>query len=120
MRRSAASLPGDLGGGRGAMDAIRLLGGVRPAGTGPTRREALKVGALSFLGGLLDAPALRASEGPPDRYLRPGRAKSVVLIYLQGGPPTQDMFDLKPAAPDGVGGEFRPIATSAPGIEVCE
>jgi hypothetical protein len=48
------------------------------------------------------------------------RAKSVVLIYLQGGPPTQDMFDMKPKAPNGVGGEFRPIASSASGVEVCE
>jgi hypothetical protein len=51
---------------------------------------------------------------------RPVKAKSVVLLYLQGGPPTQDMFDLKPAAPNGVGGEFKPIATSAPGVEVGE
>jgi hypothetical protein len=49
-----------------------------------------------------------------------GRVKSVVLIYLQGGPPTQDMVDMKPSAPDGVGGEFRPIASTAPGIDVCE
>ena len=44
----------------------------------------------------------------------------MVLIYLQGGPPTQDMFDLKPDAPEGIRSEFKPIATSAPGIEVCE
>jgi hypothetical protein len=49
-----------------------------------------------------------------------GRARSVILIYLQGGPPTQDMFDMKPGAPNGVGGEFRPIASTAPGIDVCE
>ena len=43
-----------------------------------------------------------------------------MLIYLQGGPPTQDMFDLKPHAPAGIKSEFKPIATSAPGVEVCE
>ena len=37
----------------------------------------------------------------------------MVLIYLQGGPPTQDMFDLKPDAPEGIRSEFKPIATSA-------
>ena len=44
----------------------------------------------------------------------------MVLIYLQGGPPTQDMFDLKPERPRAVGSEFKPIATSAPGVEICE
>ena len=53
-------------------------------------------------------------------HLAAGRAKSVVLIYLQGGPPTQDMFDMKPERPGGVGGEFKPIATSASGVEICE
>jgi hypothetical protein len=48
------------------------------------------------------------------------KAKSVVLLYLQGGPPTQDMFDLKPDAPAGIRCEFKPIATSAPGTHVCE
>ncbi len=47
------------------------------------------------------------------RYMTPARAKSVVLFYLQGGPPTQDMFDLKPGAPEGIRSEFKPIATSA-------
>ena len=98
------------------MSAITLLGSARGPGTGPTRRETLKVGALSLLGGLLETPALLAFEGSPLRYRRPVRAKSVVLIYLQGGPPTQDMFDLKPDAPDGIRSEFKPIATSAPGV----
>jgi hypothetical protein len=102
------------------MGAITLLGSARRACTGPTRRETLKVGALSFLGGFFHTPALLAFEGSPARYRRPARAKSVVLIYLQGGPPTQDMFDLKPDAPEGIRSEFKPIATSAPGVEVCE
>ena len=102
------------------MNAITMLGSARRACTGPTRRETLKAGALSLLGGLFHTPALSALEEFPNRYLRPARAKSVVLLYLQGGPPTQDMFDLKPAAPNGVGGEFQPIATTVPGIEVCE
>lgn len=72
-----------------------------------------------MLGGLfgLSRP-LTATAAPSKR--KPGKAKSVIVLYLLGGAPTQDMFDMKPAAPDGVGGEFKPIASSAPGIEVCE
>ncbi|MGE0378099.1 MAG: DUF1501 domain-containing protein [Planctomycetaceae bacterium] len=102
------------------MTAITMLGGARGAWSGPTRRETLKAGGLSLLGGLFQTPARGAVESSPDRFLRPARVKSVVLLYLQGGPPTQDMFDMKPDAPNGVGGEFRPIATTAAGIEVCE
>lgn len=102
------------------MSTITILGSRRRACTGPTRRETLKVGALSLLGGLFDTASLLAVERAAPEYLRPARAKSVVLLYLQGGPPTQDMFDLKPEAPGGVGGEFKPIATSASGVEVGE
>jgi hypothetical protein len=102
------------------MGGITLFGGARRACRGPTRRETLKAGALSLLGGAFSAPAMAAIEASPSRYLHEPRIKSVVLLYLQGGPPTQDMFDLKPEAPGGVGGEFRPIATTVPGIEVGE
>ena len=102
------------------MSAITILGSPRQACCGPTRRETLKVGALSLLGGLFNTPSLLALENTANPYLRPPRAKSVILLYLQGGPATQDMFDLKPHAPGGVGGEFKPIATSAPGVEICE
>jgi len=102
------------------MGGVTLLGGARRACLGPTRRETLKAGALSLLGGAFSEPALAALESAPSRYLQEPRIKSVVLLYLQGGPPTQDMFDLKPEAPGGVGGEFRPIATTVPGIEVGE
>jgi hypothetical protein len=102
------------------MTAITVLGSARRGCTGPTRRETLKVGALSLLGGLFNTPALLALESSANNRLRPASAKSVVLLYLQGGPPTQDMFDLKPAAPNGVGGEFKSISTTASGLEICE
>ena len=102
------------------MSEITVLGNPRRACSGPTRRETLKVGALSLLGGLFNTSSLLALENSRNPYLRPGRAKRGVLLYLQGGAPTQDMFDMKPRAPGGVGGEFKPIATSAPGIEICE
>ena len=49
-----------------------------------------------------------------------GPARSVILFNLLGGPSHIDMFDLKPDAPDGIRGEFRPIATSLPGLQICE
>jgi hypothetical protein len=102
-----------------AMSSITLLGGRRACCDGVTRRETLRAGALTLLGGLFNTPALMAIESSK-RYLRPARAKQVVLLYLQGGPPTQDMFDLKPAAPTDIRGEFKPIDTSAPGIHIGE
>src|SRR5262245_1362445 len=99
---------------------ITLLGSPRQACDGTTRRETLKVGALSLLGGVFNRPSLLAMEKVRGPHARPGKAKSVILVYLQGGPATQDMFDLKPDAPGGIRSEFRPIPTSAPGIQVCE
>ena len=46
--------------------------------------------------------------------------KSVILIYLVGGPPHQDMFDLKPDAPSEIAGPHKPIGTNVPGIQICE
>src|SRR6516162_6199311 len=97
---------------------ITLLGSPRLCCDGLTRRETLKAGALSLLGGFFNQPSLLALQRSGSTAVRPGKAKSVLLIYLQGGPATQDMFDLKPLAPVGVRSEFKPIATSAPGVQV--
>ena len=86
---------------------------------GATRRHFLKLGGLS-LGGLSLPQILRAQESFP---LVPGKKlahKAVIMIYLSGGPSHQDMFDLKMDAPKEFRGEFRPIATNVPGIEICE
>ena len=99
---------------------ITVLGSPRLSCDGLTRRETLRVGALSLLGGFFNLPSLLAAEGAGGAQTRRGKARNVLLLYLQGGPATQDMFDLKPDAPDGIRGEFKPIATSAPGINVCE
>ncbi len=48
------------------------------------------------------------------------RHKAIIMILLPGGPPHLDMYDLKPEAPSEIRGEFQPIATETPGIEVCE
>src|SRR5205823_8830296 len=51
---------------------------------------------------------------------RPPRAKTVIYIFLSGGLSQLDSFDLKPHAPDAIRGEFKPIATNTPGIQICE
>src|SRR5262245_27505138 len=99
---------------------ITMLGSPRRCCDGLTRRETLKAGALSLLGGMFDLPSLLALEESRGRHVPPGKAKSVILLYLLGGAATQDMFDLKPNAPSGIKSEFRPIATNVPGIQVCE
>jgi hypothetical protein len=95
-----------------------MLGSKRRCCDGLTRRETLKVGALSLLGGCFNLPDLLALE--ERRHGRSGKAKSVILLYLLGGAATQDMFDLKPNAPSGIRSEFKPISTSASGIQICE
>src|SRR5579864_3190289 len=97
---------------------LTLLGSRRRLCDGLTRRETLKAGALSLLGGALNLPSLFALE--EQGLVRPGKAKSVILLYLLGGAPTQDMYDLKPAAPEKIRGEFKPIETNAAGIQICE
>ena len=84
---------------------------------GPSRRDFIKFGALTLAGlganGLLPWK-LRAESGPsmPDT--------SVILIWLPGGPPHMDTYDMKPDAPEEYRGEFQPIRTNVPGIDVCE
>lgn len=81
-----------------------------------SRRDVLKVGALSVAGlSLADVFRLRAASGRET-----ARAKSVILIWMRGGPSHIDSFDMKPAAPAEVRGEFQPIATNVPGIQICE
>ena len=77
------------------------------------RRDFLRVG-----GGL--AIAATAAFGSGTRPADRSRAKSCILIYLLGGPPQLDTFDLKPNAPVEIRGPFRPIATRDPGVHICE
>src|SRR5689334_1062524 len=98
---------------------LTMLGSPRRCCDGLTRRETLKVGALSLLGGLFNLPDLLALE-QRQPVAKPRKAKSVILLYLLGGAATQDMFDLKPDAPSGVRSEFKPIDTNVPGLRVCE
>jgi hypothetical protein len=96
---------------------LSILGGASRFCDGITRRGFLKIGGLSFgAGGFTLADLLRAeaASGPSTSQ------KSVVNIFLAGGPPHQDMWEIKSDAPSEIRGEFRPIATNVSGIEICE
>jgi Protein of unknown function (DUF1501) len=83
------------------------------------RREFLQVGASSMLGvGLPAVLAGRAASASPQT--EPARSRSVVLVLLTGGMSHLDTLDVKPDAPAEIRGEFRPIQTSVPGIQICE
>src|SRR5262249_39303433 len=85
-----------------------------------TRRSFLQLGYSGLLGlGLPGLLAARAAAAPANGAA-PGRAGSVIVILLSGGLGQHDSFDMKPQAPGGIGGEFRPIATAVPGIRICE
>jgi hypothetical protein len=82
---------------------------------GVSRRNCLSIGALA-VGGLALPDLLRAEAASGAR----GPAKGVIMVLLPGGPTHLDTFDLKPDAPPEIRGEFLPIGTSVPGVEICE
>lgn len=82
---------------------------------GMTRRDALCIGGAA-LGGLTLPGLLRAEAESGTRKSH----KSLIMIYLCGGPPHQDMYDLKVDAPSEIRGPFAAIPTNVPGIEICE
>jgi len=89
-------------------------------GRGIPRRECLRLGLLGGLG--LTMPelfSLRAAADVPRRQ-RPGKARSCILLFMYGGPAHQDIWDMKPDGPTEVRGEFKPISTCVPGIQICE
>jgi Protein of unknown function (DUF1501) len=95
---------------------------------GFSRRELLRVGALG-LGGLtlprlLQAQALAAplpgGNSSASGGASGGKARSCIVLFLMGGPPQHSTWDPKPAAPAEVRGEFKPISTSVPGLQICE
>lgn len=81
---------------------------------GFARRSFLQVGGLAMGG--LSLPNLLRAEAQQGRRSH----KAVIQIFLSGGPPHQDMVDLKPEAPAEYRGEFKPINTNVPGIDICE
>jgi hypothetical protein len=94
---------------------LSILGRGQRLCDGITRREALRIGALS-VGGLSLPQLLRAEQQAGIR----GSKKAVIMIYMVGAPPHQDMYDLKMDAPSEIRGPFMPIDTNVPGIQICE
>jgi len=82
---------------------------------GLSRRSFLKIGGLA-LGGLSLPQLLEAQAASGETRSH----KGIIMIFLPGGPPHQDFFDLKMDAPAEIRGEFRPIKTNVPGIDICE
>lgn len=86
---------------------------------GVSRRGFLRIGSAGLFGlGLSQFLELEAQAAPDKRPAR--RARSVILVWLSGGPATIDMWDLKPDAADDIRGEFRPVASRAQGLRICE
>ena len=85
---------------------------------GLSRRNFLQIGSLAALGtaGGWALPEILRAEAATGKT----SPKSVIMIYLVGGPPHQDMFDLKPEAPAEIAGPWKPIPTNIPGIDICE
>lgn len=95
---------------RGFIDAIR-----------PTRREFLRAGSAPLIG--LGLPRLlqgRTAAAPEKVTPSIGRAKACIVLFMWGGPAHQDTWDMKPGAPAEYRGDFKPIATTVPGLQICE
>src|SRR5262249_44024692 len=85
-----------------------------------SRRDWLQLGGPGILG--LSLPRLLRADDTRRRLpnRNAGRARSCIIVWLAGGPSQPDMWDMKPDAPVEIRGEFRPIATTVPGILMCE
>jgi len=95
-----------------------FLGSPRGRCDGVSRRDFLRLGALTGLG--LTLPGVLQAEAGTSRARRPARARAVILVYLGGGLSHHDSFDLKPEAPEEIRGIYRPIASNVPGTHIGE
>lgn len=86
-----------------------------PGPARPSRRQMLQVGGVSLLG--LSLPRLMAADASRTHS---ARADACIVIFLNGGPSHLDMWDMKPDAPAEVRGPFKPIVTTAPGVQLSE
>jgi hypothetical protein len=85
-----------------------------------SRRNFLQVGTASLLGLSFSDLLAARSLGGETTPAKLASARNCIFVWLAGGPATIDMWDMKPDAPAGVRGEFRPIPTSVPAISICE
>lgn len=94
----------------------------RTLGNSLDRRDMLRVGAATLFGASFSLPALLARQSVAQAAHSPTNADevSLVIVYLKGGLSTIDTFDMKPDAPAEFRGEFSPISSNVPGVQVCE
>jgi hypothetical protein len=100
----------------GTIPSGTLFPGRRSDGRRPGRRAMLRA-SVTGLAGLTGLAALPGAAAPPGGN---AKAKSTILFFLCGGSSHVDLWDMKPAAPAEYRGEFRPVATTAPGLAICE
>lgn len=95
---------------------LTILGNPHAACDGASRRQILQAAGAGLLG--LSLPKLLAAESVGGE--RVARAKSVIFLFLFGGPSQLETFDMKPQAPDNIRGPFKPIACRTPGLLICD
>src|SRR6267378_3675844 len=96
---------------------LHLCGPTTRLCDGISRREFLRAGGLGLAS--LTLPALLQARDQPARP-QVSKAKSCIQLFMWGGPAQHETFDLKPQAPAGIRGDFKPLATRVPGIRICE
>src|SRR2546421_8701259 len=85
------------------------------------RRTMLQAGSIGLLGlGINHLAGLREASAAGNTARPSGKARSCIYIFLSGGLAQHDSFDMKPDAPETIRGEFKPIATRTPGLQICE
>src|SRR5688572_713583 len=95
---------------------LNVLGRATAGNAGWTRRRLLQAGGAGLFG--LNLPQLLALESQTP--VRPAKAKSVIFLFLFGGPSQLETFDLKPDAPSAIRGPFMPIACRTPGLQISD
>jgi hypothetical protein len=93
---------------------LSVLGRSRSDCSGLTRREWIRAGGAGLFGVTL--PHVLAAEEAQQETFAQGRAKSVLFVYLFGGPSQLETFDMKPEAPSAIHGPFSPIDSRTPGL----
>lgn len=102
------------------MSPKQLMSTVLPSGGTLNRRELIQIGYSAMLGAGISTWASSTSAAGQSAPMRVPRAKSVLFLFMFGGPSHLDTFDLKPAAPAEYRGEFQPIDTTVSGLQICE
>jgi hypothetical protein len=87
---------------------------------GFSRRDMLKIGSAGLLGMTLPDILRMEAQAKAAKSGNKAKATSVIMVWLAGGPATIDMWDLKPGAPEGIRGEFKPVDTKADGVQISE